>query len=54
MKEKLEKLQKEVDTLYAEDGLTDEVLDKQLEINKLRHMHDITDENQIVYEDYVQ
>ena len=54
MKEHLAKKQKEVDELYEKEGLTDEVLDKQIAINKLRHAHDITDESEKIHEDYVQ
>ena len=54
MEEKLAKLQKEVDALYDENGLTDEVLDKQIEINKLRYEHDIPDESEKIHKDYVQ
>lgn len=43
MEEHLKKKQEEVNQLYEEYGLTDEVLDKQIAINKLRHAHDITD-----------
>ena len=45
MEEKLLKMQKEVDELYIKDGLSDEFLDKQIKINKLRHQHDITDKS---------
>jgi len=54
MEEHLNKKQKEVDELFEKDGLTDEVLDKQIAINKLRHAHDIPDESEKVHEDYVQ
>lgn len=54
MKEHLAKKQKEVDELFEKDGLTDEVLDKQIVINKLRHAHDIADESEKIHEDYVQ
>ncbi len=54
MEEHLARKQKEVDKLYAEHGLTDEVLDKQIAINKLRHAHDIVDESEKIYKDYVQ
>ena len=54
MEKHLAKKQKEVDELYEEHGLTDEVLDKQIAINKLRHAHDIPDESEKVYGDYVQ
>ena len=54
MKDKLAEMQKEVDKLFESNGLTDEVLDKQLEINKLRNEHDIPDETEMVYKEYVQ
>lgn len=54
MKEHLAKKQKEVDHLYAEHGLTDEVLDRQIEINKMRNEYDIHDKSETVHEDYVQ
>ena len=54
MKEHLKRKQEELNELFRKDGLTDEVLDKQIAINKLRHAHDIPDESEKVYEDYVQ
>ena len=54
MKEHLKRKQEELNELFRKDGLTDEVLDKQIAINKLRHAHDIADESEKVYEDYVQ
>lgn len=54
MENKLKELQSKCDKLYAENGLTDEVLDLQVEINQLRHEHDITDESEFVFEDFVQ
>lgn len=39
---------------FAEEGLTDEILDEQIKLNKLRHEYDITDESEKVYEDFVQ
>lgn len=54
MKEHLAKKQKEVDELYNEQGVSDEVLEKQIAINKLRHAHDIVDESEKIYKDYVQ
>lgn len=54
MKVKLETMQELADELYEEFGLTDEVLDLQLKINKLRHEHNISDEKQRVYENWVQ
>ena len=54
MDKKLKKLQEKANTLYERDGLTDEVLDLQLEINKLRHENDIVDETEIIDEKWVQ
>ena len=54
LKVQLRNQQRTVDKKYAEDGLTDEVLDKQIEINRLRHEHDLVDESEKVYEDFVQ
>ena len=39
---------------FAEEGLTDEILDEQIKLNQLRHEYDITDESEKVYEDFVQ
>lgn len=46
--------QRIVDKKYEKEGLSDEVLEAQIEINKLRHEHDIPDSNNFVYEKYVQ
>ena len=47
--------QRTLNKKYAEEGLTDEILDKQIELNKLRHEHDIVDELEPkLYEDFVQ
>lgn len=46
--QELDKLQEEVNKLYELYGLTDEVLDKQIEINKLRNELDIPDETEII------
>lgn len=55
MEEELKKKQEIVNELYAREGLTDEVLDLQVEINKLRHEHDIVDKSEIINEEgYVQ
>ena len=54
MDEKLSKLQREVDELYEKDGLTDEVLKKQVEINRLRHEYNIPEEECFIFEEYVQ
>ena len=54
MEEKLCKMQMELDELYQKEGLTDEVLEKQVEINTLRNEYDITDTSELVYKEFVQ
>ena len=51
---KLEKEQEKINELYEENGLTDEVLEAQIELNKLRHEHDIHDKDKTLHENYVQ
>lgn len=48
MEEHLAKKQKEVNELYERDGLTDEVLDKQIAINKMRNGHNIPESKDFV------
>lgn len=50
----LKNQQRSIDKQYAQEGLTDEVLEKQIELNTLRHDLDIPDSNNFVYEKYVQ
>lgn len=54
MQSKLQEIQEKLDRIFDEQGLTDEVLDLQLEINALRCEHNIPDENEKIYEDWVQ
>ena len=54
MKNQLNEKQKIINKKYAEEGLTDEVLELQLEVNQLRHEHNITDPEQRVYGRFVQ
>ena len=54
MKISLEKRQKELDEKYAEQGLTDDVLGEQIQINQLRHEHDLPDEEKMIHKEYVQ
>lgn len=46
--------QKEIDAKYKAEGLTDEVLDAQVELNQLRNKYDIEDEKNRIYENFVQ
>ena len=50
----LKNRQREVDKQYAREGLTQDVLDKQFEINRSRHVLGIPDENNLVYKGFVQ
>lgn len=40
-----------VDKQFAEEGLTDEILEKQVDINTRRRKYNIMDRNQIIVED---
>lgn len=53
-KERLRKMQDKVDVLYEKNGLTDEVLDLQIEINTLRSELDIPDEKDVIVGGFVQ
>ena len=46
--------QKLVNRQYKKNGLTDEILDAQLRINKLRHETDTTDKSKRIYDRFVQ
>lgn len=50
----LKNKQRVVEKQFEAEGLTDEVFEKQLEINRERHEHDISDSSKKVFEDYVQ
>lgn len=54
MKIELERKQAQVNLAYEKEGLTGEVLDKQLEINKLRHKHNLSDKKKQIYNNFVQ
>ena len=51
---KLRLKQKLVNREYKKNGLTDSVLDKQIEINKERHQKNISDPTKKTYENFVQ
>lgn len=46
--------QKYINKLYQEDGLTDEVLNLQVQINQERNEYNITDDSEKIYMDFVQ
>ena len=53
-KSELEKRQAEIDAEVIKYGITDEVIDKQIELNKLRNEHDINLENELNSEGFAQ
>ena len=54
MNKELAERQKALNEKYAKEGLTDEVFEEQLEINKLRHKHDIPDKTKVLHKEFVQ
>lgn len=46
-KDELNRMQKEIDEIYARDGLTNEVLERQCELNRLRNKYNIPDESEL-------
>lgn len=51
---KLKNKQRKIKKTMLNDGLTDEVLEAQVELNQLRTEHDIPDSSKKVNGDYVQ
>ena len=51
---KIKNLQRYVDKVYEKEGLTEEVLVKQAEINSLRREYDVSDESKRVFGKFVQ
>lgn len=45
MKENLKRKQEEINALYEKEGLTDEVLDKQIALNRAKTAHNIAIKN---------
>ena len=50
----LNRKQADLEREYQRYGLTNCVLEKQVAINKKRHEHDIPDESEFVFENFVQ
>ena len=46
--------QKIIDRKYRKEGATKKVINAQVMLNEFRNKHDIPDENEIIYEDFVQ
>ena len=51
---RLQSRQKQINKMFEEEGLTDEILKEQLEINKRRHELDIHDPNEEIDDNFVQ
>lgn len=51
---RIDKEQEKVNQLLESEGFTDEVLERQVAINKKRAKHNIVDESKIIYDKYVQ
>lgn len=51
---RLQSRQKQINKMFEEEGLTDEILNEQLEINKRRHELDIHDPNEEIDDNFVQ
>ena len=54
VKEQLSQLQKEINREFELNGITEELLEKQVKLNQLRHKHNIPDEQEYIYKEYVQ
>ena len=51
---RLQSRQKQINKMFEEEGLTDEILKEQLEINKRRHELNIHDPNEEIDDNFVQ
>ena len=51
---RLQSRQKAINRMFEEEGLTDEILNEQLEINKRRHELDIHDPTEEIDDKFVQ
>lgn len=54
LRKELAKKQEELNEQYAKDGLTNEVLEKQVSLNQLRNKLNISDETKRIYKNFVQ
>ena len=53
-KVQLKNKQRSLDKRFEEEGLTDEILEEQIEVNKVRNEFNIPDEKEFIYENWVQ
>jgi len=51
---RIDKEQEKVNQLLESEGFTDEVLERQVAINKKRAKHNIVDDSKIIHDKYVQ
>ena len=51
---RIDKEQEKVNQLLESEGFTDEVLERQVTINKKRAKHNIVDDSKIIHDKYVQ
>ena len=54
MKKQILERQKALAKMFEEEGLTDEILKEQIELNKLKNKLNITVEKEILEEEFVQ
>ncbi len=50
----LKNKQRIINKQFEKEGLTDEVLKQQIEVNQKRHELDLPDDDEFVFEDFVQ
>jgi len=46
--------QRSIDKRYEKEGISDALLEEQIEVNKIRNEFNIPDEKELVYEEFVQ
>ena len=51
---KLRNRQRYINKMFEEEGLTNQVLNEQIKINKKRNELDLTDKSEVIHKDYVQ
>lgn len=54
LRKELAEKQEEINQQYAKEGLTDNVLEKQVALNELRNALDMSDETKRIYKNFVQ
>ena len=54
LKDSVKEAQEVIKKEFEENGLTDEVLKAQVKLNTIRHTLDVPDEDELLFEEYVQ